>query len=414
MAIGDVLGGVVRERDASFKRDIAGRTAAVNEGNLALGRERFELAGKKFGAEQESAATTALISSATQLAESIKTIRENGKEVPPSLIKGAEQFHAAAQEQPNVALQIESIFAEAMGALTPEQAAVQEGQSQVTTAEAIIGEPLTDKQRIFQAGFTDLKKDRVIEIQDAFDAELDPRRKTQLGLLINKIVNPSTGITINTADTAGGTALKEARQDYLRDIASNGIAAQDTLNNADLLDQALDSVEGTALDAGAFAGLREGLASVAILGGFGDEFAEDLASLTTIDAISQKMTIIETQQLKGAINQREFNAAGKINTAIDLPNLANRFAVKRMRATAKMNSWMLTRAEQIEDANPTWGDNKIAKQMRKEFNNIPYFSKTLKDQNGLPLFFTEFRDSYMEQNPADGTADVLTAWRSIQ
>lgn len=414
MAIGDVLGGVVRERDASFRRDIAGRTAAVNEGNLALGQQRFELAGKKFGAEQESAATTALINSATQLAVSIKTIRENGKEVPPSLIKGAEQFHAAAQDKPNIALQIESIFAGAMGALTPEEAAVQEGQAQVTTAETITGEPLTDEQRSAQAGFTDLKQDRLLELQDSFAAEQDPRRKTQIGLLINKIITPSTGITINTADQRGGTVLKEVRQDFLRDIASNGIAAQDTLNNANLLDQALDSVEGTALDTGAFDGLRLGLANIAILGGFGDEFAKDVANLTTIEAISSKMQIMETQLLKGAINQREFDAAGKINTTIENPNLANRFAVKRMRAIAKMNQWQLERAEQIEDTNPKATDDFIAKQIRKEFKNIPYFSKTLEDARGLPLFFTEFRDSYIENFPADGTKDVLSAWRAAQ
>lgn len=411
MAFGDFAGGVLRERDRAARRDIASRGATVAEGQLELGRERLGQAQNQFQAAQQSAATQQLIKSSQELASNIEKIIAEGGEIPPSTVKAAEQFVEALKDQPNAQQQVISLFAAARSAATPTQAAVREGQATVAGAEAITQQPLDTAQRQTLAGVAGTKDDLLIRLQDASSNEQNPVRKAQIEALILKMTTQAKGISIFTGDRKGGTVLSKVRTDFLTDVATKGIASQEILNNADLLDSSLDAVQGTALDTGALVGLRDSMASLAILGGFGDNFAESIANLNTIESISEKMRIMETTLLKGAINQREFEAAGKINTNLGNTNLGNRFAVKRMRATANMNAWMLERAEQIETGNPDATDNDIAKQLRKEFSNIPYFSKTLKDQSGLPLFFTEFRENVLSQVPDATMQEILNGWK---
>lgn len=223
---------------------------------------------------------------------------------------------------------------------------------------------------------------------------------------------PGRGVSVRVGDTDKSAAAKAATG-FLTEVIEKGNASTEILNNADLLDLSLNKVGGTAFDTGIFGELRSDLGRLAILTGQGEAFRESIAGAENIDSISQKLKILETQALKGAISNREFAAAGKINTDLGNTNLGNRFAVKRMRAVANMSQWQNQRFEEIDNANPDITDKELSRLLKKEFRGIPYVSQKLKDGSGLPLFFTEFRNEVLKDDPNISTKELIKGWRVI-
>lgn len=222
---------------------------------------------------------------------------------------------------------------------------------------------------------------------------------------------PGRGVTVRVGDR-DKSALGKAASTFLTDVAEKGDASNELLNNADLLDQSLDKVTGTGFEPGIFSDIRVGLGRLAVLVGQGEGFVESIANAENIDAISQKLTILETQALKGSINKQEFTAAGKINTGLETSALGNRFAVKRMRAVGTMNDWRGQRLQELDDANPDASDKQLSRLLKKEFRGIPYISPTKVDSRGLPLFFTEFRNRMLEIQPDISTKELVDQWKA--
>lgn len=185
-------------------------------------------------------------------------------------------------------------------------------------------------------------------------------------------------------------------------IVDRGEAARDALDNINQL-EAIDVKTGALEPAkAAFASIVEGL-------GFDGSAIANVTNAQAFEGVSNRMVNDVLNRAKGP--QTEGDAKRAKSTLASLKNtpLANKFMNASLKALA------LRQIEQSDFIEARIDQGKTFSEANKEWNDFkrktPSLSSVVKDENGLPVFFYQFKERAKQIRPNITDDEIINAWR---
>lgn len=347
---------------------------SVGEGFARLGSELVDTAtGKRAIDERLEAQTTRSQALAEALAQA-------------GLPEGVA---AIAQQNPQLAV-----------ALLGQQQQTQRREAGATAADAaVFNIPVSDKEaadRGFAPGTVAAKNKRG-------EVKILQRPKRDAELVSVQVGGKKGEETLAVGAAGQITGIRQAAQDARRSL----------INTAQIEDR-LNSLVGGTLEPGALASTKTELLAFAEGVGFDTGRLNQIAAAQDFEALGNQFTLAATQQLKGAISNKELDFVNRTVTALGKTPNANRFVIKRLKDGSISDIIRNDLVDEVRGSGSTQPLDVQISGVTGRLNALPTISKVLSDENGLPIFFTEFYASARELNPEASVEEIARAFRQAE
>ena len=221
-------------------------------------------------------------------------------------------------------------------------------------------------------------------------------------------------VDVNVGGKKGEEKLAENAAAQFGAIREGASAARTGLLNASEVESRLNALVGGTLDTGALTPIKKDFIAFAEASGFDTGLLDQIANAEDFEALSNQLTLGATAQLKGAISNKELDFVKETVTSLGKTELGNRFIVKRLKDKPLSD---IIRNDIADEVRLSGSKNPLDVQLsrvNREVNNLPTVSKKLKDENGLPVFFTEFYQAAKEIDPSLTAKDIAKQFKELE
>lgn len=218
-------------------------------------------------------------------------------------------------------------------------------------------------------------------------------------------------VKVQVGGKAGEEALAKGAATQITGIRQAAQDARRALINTGQIEERLNSLVGGTLEPGALASVKTDMLAFAEDIGFDTGRLNEIAAAQDFEALGNQFTLAATQQLKGAISNKELDFVNRTVTALGKTPNANRFVIKRLKDASISDIIRNDLVDEVRGSGSTQPLDVQISGVTGRLNALPTISKVLKDENGLPIFFTEFYQSARRLNPDASVEDIARAFR---
>ena len=403
VSLGNVLGGLATERGRRLEREQRTRGIDIQERGVGLAEQQFGFAQEQAQAQQEQ----------DQLAVSVQALEQGIANVAQSRTQGEQPFGV---EPLRAAISnIEAVSSEefqrltfllegALGGQTPTAAATQAGR--LATVEAVARGPVIEQRTGAELGLSGEDATR------NFNVNTETGQATAIG---------GRGTVINVG--TGDRRAEEKAVEVINTINEEARAASTQNDIIELAFRQLDILKDSALEPGVFANMAQSLGNFVISVGGSQKLADEVAASEDFEGLSNKLTLLETQILKGAISNKEIDFVNASVSALNKTDLGDRFALARLRSTGEKKVLLAVMIGEAQQ-NPNISRDQALKQAQREWEKLPHVSGVaspegkpvfkLRDQFGVPVFFTDFLAAARRRDPTLTLDETVTLWNQAE
>ncbi len=240
--------------------------------------------------------------------------------------------------------------------------------------------------------------------QNLMAAGLQPGTQEFKQALLTSMFKPQTSVTVGDGERAERKEIGKVQAKRFEKILEEGDTGRTllgTLNQISEIDVKTGLFEPTKL---AFGRAAEAL-------GFDSSEFVDVTSAEALNALSNRLVNDVLNSAKGPQTDQDAERARSTIRSLGDDPKAGMFKIKSLKSAAERQierADFISRAVDDEDksvseANRDW---------REFINKTPNVSPKLKDEDGLPMFWNDYEDQYLDRNPGSSRSDALKAWRA--